>query len=77
MRRSRLLLWIAAGSLTVGVLVGGSLASRAQLGGDDDCRLACRADKSRCVEECSGSGNPLECEAACHDRLEDCLMRCD
>jgi hypothetical protein len=69
--------WIAVWTLAAALLLGGSLVSRAQLGGDTPCRHECREDKAVCVETCSNHSNPVECEATCRDEMEHCLMVCD
>jgi hypothetical protein len=43
---------------------------------DDACRKSCRAEHARCVSECSGHSDPIECEAVCRDALEDCESSC-
>jgi hypothetical protein len=65
-----------AGLIGVAVLGGWAPASTAQIIDSNDCERACYAQESACSRACGKHINPVECEAKCHDVVEDCLREC-
>lgn len=66
------------GAGLIGIIALGAWAppSRAQVIDSDDCERACSEQESVCAAACGERTDPVECESACQDVLEDCQREC-
>ncbi len=57
-------------------LGGWAPISTAQIIDSDACERACYAQEAACTDACGTHTNPVECDEACRDELEDCRREC-
>jgi hypothetical protein len=70
--RKMILVVLAAACL----LAAWSLAPGAPIIEGDRCMEACFEQESACVSACEGHAESTDCDAECHERLEDCQKQC-